>query len=240
MPHLSSSEGIAMLKTHVSNWLSVLMVYKGLKKSVGAKFRDGKVIRVSRADHNEFYEYLYRRHLSENGFSFESQDGKNLVTTPDGLQLTVPDFFSLVFDELYVMRIYQPDLTSKTVIDVGAAVGETALYFAKLGASHVYAFEMDKSRCEMARENIARNKMQERITLFEEPATADKVNGLRYDFIKIDCEGCEYELVPNLNLDGATEIIMEYHKSPEPLAESLRAKGFDVVVNMEILSARRR
>jgi SAM-dependent methyltransferase len=216
------------------------MVYKGLKKSVGAKFRDGNVINVSRADHGEFYEYLYRKHLSGNGFSFQSQDGKNLVTTPDGLQLIVPDFFSLVFDELYMMRIYgKPDLNSKTVIDVGAAVGDTSLYFAKLGASHVYAFEMDKARCEMARANIERNNMQERITLFEEPATADKINRLRYDFIKIDCEGCEYELVPNLTLDDASELVMEYHNNPDPLADVLRKKGFDVAVNMEILSAKR-
>ena len=230
-----------MLKAHVSNWFSVLMVYKGLKKSVGAKFRDGTVINVSRADHSEFYEYLYRKHLSENGFAFGSQDGQNLVTTPDGLQLVVPNFFSLVFDELYLMRIYgQPDLTSKKVIDVGAAVGDTALYFAKLGASHVYAFEMDKSRCEMARTNINRNNMQERITLFEEPATSDKINRLPYDFIKVDCEGCEYDLIPGLTLDGVSELVMEYHKSPDPLVEVLGEKGFDVAVNMEILSARRR
>jgi precorrin-6B methylase 2 len=147
----------------------------------------------------------------------------------------------LVFDELYMMRIYgKPDLTSKTVIDVGAAVGDTALYFAKLGASHVYAFEMDKARCEMARANIERNSMQERITLFEEPATADKINRLRYDFIKIDCEGCEYELVPNLTLDDASELVMEYHNGSDPLAEVLGKKGFDVAVNMEILSAKRR
>jgi hypothetical protein len=217
------------------------MVYKGLKKSVGAKFRDGTVINVSRVDHNEFYEYLYRKHLSENGFNFQSEDGQNLVTTPDGLQLVVPTFFSLVFDELYIMRIYgQPDLTSKRVIDVGAAVGDTSLYFAKLGASHVYAFEMDKARCEMARANIQRNNMQDRITLFEEPATADKINRLKYDFIKIDCEGCEYDLVPSLTFDGVSELIMEYHRSPDPLVEALGKKGFDASVNREILSATRR
>ena len=138
------------------------------------------------------------------------------------------------------MRIYgQPDLTSKSVIDVGAAVGDTALYFAKLGASHVYAFEMDKSRCEMARANIERNNMQERITLFDEPATAEKINQLQYDFIKVDCEGCEYELIPSLTLEGVSELVMEYHKSPDPLVEVLAKKGFNVALNMEILSAKR-
>ena len=229
-----------MLRRHVSNWPAVLMVYKGLKKSADAKFRDGKIIKVSRIEHNEFYEYLYQRHLSSNGFSFHNQGDNNLVTTPDGLQLLAPQFFSLVFDELYIMRIYgRPELASKVVVDVGAAIGDTALYFAKLGAAHVYAFEMDKLRCELARTNIARNNMQEKITLIEEPASADKINSLQYDFIKIDCEGCEYDLVPSLEFNGTPEIIMEYHKSPDPLVKALREKGFDAVVNKEIISAKR-
>ena len=62
--------------------------------------------------------------------------------------------------------------------------------------------------------------MQDRITLIEEPATADKINSLQYDFIKIDCEGCEYDLLPNLELDGASELVMEYHKSPDPLLKN--------------------
>jgi protein-L-isoaspartate O-methyltransferase len=229
-----------MLRTHVSNWPAVLMVYKGLKKSADAKFRDGRIITVSRTDHNEFYEYLYQKHLSNHGFTFRTDGNQNFVTTPDGLVLLSPQFFSLVFDELYIMRIYgRPGLTSKVVVDVGAAIGDTALYFAKLGAAHVYAFEMDELRCKMARTNIARNKMQDRITLIEEPASAEKINSLHYDFIKIDCEGCEYDLVPNLELSGVSELVMEYHKSPVPLLNALRGKGFDAVVTKEIISAKR-
>ncbi|HEV8387724.1 MAG TPA: 50S ribosomal protein L11 methyltransferase [Nitrososphaera sp.] len=240
MPHLRSSEGVSLLRRHVSNWPAVLMVYKCLKKSVDAKFRDGKIITVSRSEYNAFYEYLYRIHLSNSGFSFQDAGENNLVATPDGLELLAPRSFSLVFDELYIMRIYgRPDLTSKVVVDVGAAIGDTALYFGKLGAAPVFAFEMDKVRCDLARANIARNNMQDRITLIEEPATADKINSLQYDFIKIDCEGCEYELLPNLELDGASELVMEYHKSPDPLLKILREKGFDAALNKEIISAKR-
>ncbi|MGI0037425.1 MAG: 50S ribosomal protein L11 methyltransferase [Nitrososphaera sp.] len=240
MPHLRSSEGVTLLRRHVSNWPAVLMVYKGLKKSVDAKFRNGKVITVSRTDYDTFYEYLYQTHLSSNGFTFQNEGEHNIVTTPDGLQLIAPTLFSLVFDELYIMRIYgSPDLTSKVVVDVGAAIGDTALYFAKLGAAHVYAFEMDKVRCEMARTNIARNNMQDRITLFEEPATAAKINSLHYDFIKLDCEGCEYDLVPNLELNGVSDLVMEYHKSPDLLLKVLREKGFDAAIDKEIISAKR-
>ena len=230
-----------MLRRHVSNWPSVLMVYKGLKKSVDAKFRNGKIIKISLADHNAFYEYLCQTHLSNNGFSFQNEGENVLVTTPDGLQLLAPPYYSLVFDELYIMRVYgQPDLTSKVVIDVGAAIGDTALYFTKLGAEHVYAFEMDKVQCEMAKTNISRNNMQDKITLIEGPATADKINSLRYDFIKIDCEGCEYDLVPGLELKGTSEVVLEYHKSPDPLVRALDEKGFAAVVEKEIISAKRR
>ena len=61
----------------------------------------------------------------------------------------------------------------------------------------------------------------------------------KYDFLKIDCEGCEYDLLPKLTLNGVSEIVMEYHNGTEPLQESLRSIGFSVAVNKEILSARR-
>lgn len=234
MPHLRSAEGLSMLKRHVSNWMSVLLVYKGMKKSVDARFRDGRVIPVSRTDYDAFYEYLYQRHLSENGFEFKPHDGNTVVTTPDGLQLVIPPMFSLVLDELYLMQIYgRPDLTGQVAVDVGAAAGETALYFAKLGASRVYAFEMDQSRAALASQNVARNGFEDRVTVLAEPATAEKINLLHCGFMKVDCEGCEHELIPKLDLSSTSRLVMEYHGSYEDLVSALEQKGFQVSLDKE-------
>lgn len=46
-------------------------------------------------------------------------------------------------------------------------------------------------------------------------------------------------MLPNLELDGASELVMEYHKSPDPLLKILREKGFDAVLDKEIISAKR-
>jgi tRNA G37 N-methylase Trm5 len=137
------------------------------------------------------------------------------------------------------MRIYaRSDLTSKVVVDVGAAIGDTALYFGKRGAAHVFAFEMDKVRCDLARKNIARNNMQDRITLIEEPATADKINSLQYDFIKIDCEGCEYQTILSSEEDTLkffSHIQIEYHDGYKNLKEKLEKCDFTVTVTTPLL-----
>lgn len=48
--------------------------------------------------------------------------------------------------------------------------------------------------------------------------------------LKMDCEGCEYEIINNADLSPFNEIILEYHPleemGPEHLIETLESKGF--------------
>ncbi len=57
-------------------------------------------------------------------------------------------------------------IKNRIVVDIGAAVGDSALYFALMGATHVYAFEPFPITFEKAQENISRNNYSEKITLF--------------------------------------------------------------------------
>ena len=43
---------------------------------------------------------------------------------------------NLVYEQYKIL-----DVSNKDVVDVGAALGDTAIYFALKGAKHVYAFE---------------------------------------------------------------------------------------------------
>lgn len=48
--------------------------------------------------------------------------------------------------------------------------------------------------------------------------------------LKMDCEGCEYEVIPNANDDTLrcfTQIILEYHRGAQGLLERLTDSGFD-------------
>jgi predicted RNA methylase len=234
MPHLRSADGIAMMKRYVDNWPSVLLVYSNLKRSVTVKFKDGDTAELSKKDYNVFYEKLYRKHLKDNGFSYLAD---NTIKTLDGLTLMLPPnaAYSLVFDEIYLMQIYgKPDLTGKVVIDVGAAIGDTALFFKKCGAKVVYGYELDEARVRIAEKNIEMNGMGHSVVVYNKKATVEELHKLTATindpiFLKLDCEGCEYDIIPKLDTSKITDVVMEYHMKPEPLMEALARTGFSHV-----------
>ncbi|MFP3289383.1 MAG: FkbM family methyltransferase [Candidatus Micrarchaeota archaeon] len=60
------------------------------------------------------------------------------------------------------------DVSNKDVVDVGAALGDTAIYFALKGAKHVYAFEPHPYSYNIAKKNIELNHLENKITLLNE------------------------------------------------------------------------
>lgn len=243
MPHLRSAEGIAMMKRYVNNWSSVLLVYSNLKRNVTVKFKDGDIAELSKMNHNAFYEKLYRKHLQDNGFSFPAE---NMIKTPDGLTLMLPNVvYSLVFDEIYIMQVYgKPDLTGKVVIDVGAAIGDTTLFFKKRGAKAVYGYELDQARVTIAEKNIEMNGMGDTVMVYNKKATVEELHKLMTTindpiFLKLDCEGCEYDIIPKLDMSKVTDVVMEYHMKPEPLMEALTRAGFsDIILDRKAVMIR--
>ncbi|MBV8280565.1 MAG: FkbM family methyltransferase [Candidatus Eremiobacteraeota bacterium] len=63
--------------------------------------------------------------------------------------------------DTFVVQIYRyhPDVDGKTVIDVGANIGDTAVYFAQQGA-RVIAYEPDPQMCALGRDNAELNGLQ--------------------------------------------------------------------------------
>ena len=231
MPHLRSTEGIAMMKRYVNNWSSVLLVYSNLKKNVTVKFKDGGTAELSKNDYDAFYEKLYRNYLEDNGFSYPSE---NMIRTPGGLTLMLPpnSVYSPVIDEIFLMQVYgRPDLKRKIAIDIGAAVGDTALFFKICGAKSVYGYELDEARVRLAEKNIEMNGMRDSVVVYNMKATVEELDKLMKTitdpiFLKLDCEGCEYDIIPHLDMSKVTNVVMEYHMKPEPLIQALTKAGF--------------
>lgn len=90
------------------------------------------------------------------------------------------------------------------VIDIGAGIDDFSILAEKQGAKKIYAIEMDKKAISFMKKNIKINKANN-ITIFNK-----KINSLNYifkknkikncDFLKIDCEGSEYEIIKNTSL----------------------------------------
>jgi hypothetical protein len=239
-----------MAAKYVTNWFSVIPLYSKMKSNTVARFRDGKQVVVYSDSYLYFYEELYRRYLEDRGFVYETQGETTVVKTPCGLELRLAKLpYSFVLDEIFVMKVYGDlDLKGRSVIDIGASIGDSAIYFSSLGASKVYGFEMESELCEVAEENIKRNNLTDKVQVFNQQATAKLIdtfilqNVLKNILMKIDCEGCEYEIVYNMSDESfqcLNDIIMEYHGSAKPIVRKLSAMGFRTRKKKEILFASR-
>ena len=75
----------------------------------------------------------------------------------------------------FIMKTYAVlNVNSKTVVDIGANIGDTAIYFAVSGAKHVYAFEPYRYAFLRAEQNININGIHNKVTLVNAGCTEGK------------------------------------------------------------------
>jgi predicted RNA methylase len=200
---------------------------------------------VSRNDYSEFREELFKLHLNDKGFSFDSDGPHSTAITNNNLKIILLKDYTNVLDEIFVRKIYGENyFVGKIVIDIGASIGDTALYFISYGAKKVYGFEIDKERYELAVRNVKLNNMDNRIFILNDEATSKSISELIVQenlddlILKIDCEGCEYDLIKNLSdniFNKIRFITMEFHSSPKPLISKLKKVGYKVKKDKRIL-----
>ena len=159
--------------------------------------------------------------------------------------------------EIFEQGVYDIEVSGRQVIDIGSGFGDSAIYFALRGAAKVIAFEPIAERCQAAIRNIALNPtLANRIEIRQQAvissSKATKVEGatdpslercpscvtlaeiipdIKDPFLlKIDCEGCEYDLIESDTglIRQFQNVIFEFHpnmtfKPPAPLFELLGA-----------------
>ena len=134
------------------------------------------------------------------------------------------NFFIIFVNEWRIWeKYYLPtfSLKGKTVLDVGAGCGETAFFYLLHGTQKIVAIEPDREAIACLRENASRNGWNVEII-----PEAFKLNHLDipHDFMKMDIEGQEKELLQTSNI---TPCIIEVHS--KDLEEKLEEKGFKEV-----------
>ena len=196
--------------------------------------------------------------LDRIGADFEFLEDAKCVRV-DGLTLYSPlwsrdeasYYKEVLIDDAYGVK--QRDLTGKVVVDVGAYVGDSALAFARRGAT-VHAFEPSVTFCGFIRRNVEANGFAGKVRLHE-VGLSDRVDevtvrndqlrfveGVTYvlehlpqgvDLLKLDCEGAEYHLLADprfLAHLSPREIRMEYHRGVQPVSRYLEEAGYTVTL----------
>ena len=142
------------------------------------------------------------------------------------------------FGEIFRDGIYDVDVKERTVVDVGAGIGDSSIYFAVNGAKKVYAFDVAVSYLE---KNIRENNLKDVVEPIRcECGPSNNLDNitLKYNIpnesvLKVDCEGCEYDFFGNAPprlISRYHTIIIEYHNGVQHLADLLRVSGFNVTI----------
>jgi FkbM family methyltransferase len=156
-----------------------------------------------------------------------------------------------VLFETFVEEQYNVDVKGREVVDVGANIGDSSIYFAIKGARKVLAFEPLPSVYQVALENVKLNRLENVITLINAgvgskdgvikvPSTIDLDDSIEFHakfhaigeghmevpvyslkriremvkdpyLLKMDCEGCEVDVILNSEDIDFEKIIFEHH-----------------------------
>jgi len=193
-----------------------------------AKLRNGLEVEIKSKRHAWFFSTLHNLDI--------------IFVNDTFIQFRYKDRFDIngfvTFGEIFRDGIYDVDVKGRTVVDVGAGIGDSSIYFALNGAKKVYAFDVNTTYLE---KNIRENDLKDII----EPVRCEcglsnnlDIITLKYNIpsgsvLKVDCEGCEYDffgVAPPRLISRYHAIIIEYHNGVQHLADLLRASGFNVTI----------
>lgn len=243
------------------NWPSVFFNVYRKNFNFYVKYRDGRKIKVLSQAHLYFLSFdpknlFYDQDDDLLSFNFNGNTVKFKGALNNG------DVASIFGD-----ICYKADVNGKTVIDIGANIGDTAIYFCLNNAERVVAIEPFPYSYKYAKFNVIANNMIDKIEILnagygkdsevnikDKKSTASDIieisdNGKKINtyslgtlinmcalnnkddlILKMDCEGCEYNLLDEpIDVLRKFKIIeMEFHYGYKNLEFKLEEAGFSV------------
>ena len=228
---------LKLYRKRYKNFIPVIIHVLKNQYPIKVTFRDGESGKFN--DYQEIYNNLMQLDVDEdddlvyfNGLKFHG--GK---TNGDIVSIFKKNEYSFL------------PLTDKEVLDIGANIGDSSIYFAKMGAKKVIAVEPDRVSYDYAIRNLVANGYSKVVKIilagcaskdiinsdderqFLTLATLLKKYCICPEILKVDCEGCEYNFILSAScsdLRKFTHIQIEYHFGYQNLKSKLEECGFEV------------
>lgn len=144
----------------------------------------------------------------------------------------------VILDDEYEMGKVRVTSNDRIIVDVGAGFGDFSIMIAKKYPSiNIFAFEPEPSYFALLQKNIVLNKvnnvhaMKMAVNSIQKIFGAGKID--KCDFLKMDCEGCEFRMIQRRELTylrKIKKIVMEYHTwagKVKNIQSVLQNGGFD-------------
>ena len=143
---------------NIKNWKSAIIAAYLNKFPFELQFKNGTKISIK---------YLNHLWMASYGFKFEYGDDESIIFTYEGRTLrflgtgnngSIGDVF--VEKELSVL-----DVRGRTVIDIGANIGDSTVYFVIMGAETVISVEPFPFTFDLLKKNITLNGIQDKVKI---------------------------------------------------------------------------
>ena len=212
----------------VKNWYDVLLFRVGLKKpKFIMQLRNGKKIEIKKSeDYFLFWEsedaqlYLLKQYNANHSIKIikknrviEFKFGNKIVKFNYDSTKQLNNTLGMIKEQFIEEQYGWLDVKGKDVIDIGANVGDSAIYFALKGAKHVYAFEPYPYSYGIAMQNIKLNKLQDKITLLNKGCSGEegkiKINANYKNLGGTDLKNFKNGI--NINITTLSEILKRFN-----------------------------
>lgn len=168
------------VRSIVRNWQDVFLFRIGIKKArFVMQLRNGKSVQINKPeDYFSFWKTekaqvellkqndLYKTiKVAENEKILKFKFRDKIVKLVYDSQKQMNNTLYMIKEQFIEEQYKWLNVEGKEVIDIGANIGDSAIYFALKGAKHVYAFEPYPYSYNIANKNIRLNGLQDKITL---------------------------------------------------------------------------
>lgn len=259
---MNSIKKLKMYKTVYRNYISVMYHEWRGKTQIKVILKNGDLYKLNSYYIRRYPELISNKNininpsnLTDSNIKFSYKD-KDIILMCSGGDL--PGVFGR---EDYKFL----DVDNENVIDIGANIGDSPIYFAINNAKIVIALEPYPYTYNIALENIIASNLKDQIILlnagygkdgttyvdpeFKSTGGSDLKNfkngkeieiislrtllnkyNINHAVLKMDCEGCEYNILneDNNTLRKFIRIEMEYHYGYEKIKKKLEEAGFKV------------
>jgi len=205
----------------VKNWIAVILFRIGLKKTLTIKFRDGKTVHFKNMkDYFEFWNSelgqneilkVAKASITKIGSSKVELNYQNKKVFYDKNRKSIinngvikENFIDEQYELLYVK--------GRDVVDVGANIGDSAIYFALKSAKHVYAFEPYPYSYNIAKKVIKINNLEDKITLLNEGCGKSGFVTIKEDYEnKVGMDLKNFQKGKKVRVESLDEIVKRFN-----------------------------
>ncbi len=115
------------------------------------------------------------------------------------------------YDYLWSYSMF--DFTNKSVLDIGSDIGSSAIFFLMNNANFVYLYDINKNY-KATYNRLKKQAYRNEIFRNSDWLNKNKLLSTDADILKMDCEGCELQLLSDSLLRKYKEFSIALHKPP--------------------------